>query len=128
MTSSHKIIRYLISGLVIGAFWYINRGRPPMEGALRTIAVFVAVMFVMKIRLKRNNIEVHLGPLIVSKAVLVVIAALIEQGIKGSVDNASLYVSIGLAAAVALLGPLGDSHYFTLHEQHSPASADSGIG
>jgi hypothetical protein len=113
MTSSAKFIRYLIGGLVIGAFWYINRGRPPLEGALRTIVVFAAVMFFISTRLKHKGVEVRLAPLIASKAVLVVIAALIEQGIKGSVDNASLYVSIGLAAVVALLGPLGDSHYFT---------------
>jgi hypothetical protein len=117
MTSNAKIIRYLIGGLVIGAFWYINRNRPPFEGALRTIVVFGALMFVAKLRLRNKGVDVHLVPLIGSKAILVVIAALVEQGIKGSVDNASLYVSIGLALVVAFLGPFGDSHYFTSHEE-----------
>jgi hypothetical protein len=121
MTSSAKVIRYLIGGLVIGAFWYINRGRPPLEGALRTIAVFAAVMFLVKVRLTRKGIELHLGRLIAYKAVLVAIAALVEQVLKGSVDNASLYVSIGLALAVMLLGPLGDSHFITPRSQSAPA-------
>ncbi|GHJ41897.1 hypothetical protein [Streptomyces sp. TS71-3] len=120
MTSSAKVIRYLIGGLVIGAFWYINRGRPPLEGALRTIAVFAAVMFILKVRLTRKGIELHLGRLIAYKAVLVAIAAVVEQGLKGSVDNVSLYVSIGLALAVTLLGPVGDSHFITPGSQSAP--------
>lgn len=127
MTSSAKVIRYLIGGLVIGAFWYINRGRPPLEGALRTIVVFAALMFIVKVRLSRKGIQLHLGRLIAYKAVLVAIAALVEQGLKGSVDNASLYVSIGLALAVMLLGPLGDSHFITPQSQSAPAENTSDV-
>ncbi|MFE2376880.1 hypothetical protein [Streptomyces sp. NPDC059398] len=113
MTSSSKALRYLLGGLLIGGFWYLNRGRPVWEEALRTILVFAVVMFLLRSRLRRRSVEVHLVPLVASKAVLVVIAAVVEEQLKGSVGDASLVVAIGLGLAVMLLGPLGDSRFFT---------------
>jgi peptidoglycan/LPS O-acetylase OafA/YrhL len=113
MTSSSKVLRYVVGGLLIGGFWYLNRDRPPWEEALRTIIVFAILMMVLKARLKRRLLDVHLVPLIASKAVLVVIAAIVEQRLGPSTSNPSLIVAIGLAVAVALLGPIGDSHYFS---------------
>ncbi|WP_405783177.1 hypothetical protein [Streptomyces sp. NBC_00859] len=122
MTSSSKVVRYLLGGLLIGGFWYLNRGRPLWEEALRTIIVFAVVMFLMKSRLKRRSIDVHLVPLIASKAALVAVAALVESRIEGSVGNPALVVAIGLGLGVILLGPLGDGHYFT---RQVPSSASA---
>jgi hypothetical protein len=110
-----KPLRYLLGGLLIGGFWYLNRHRPPWEEALRTIVVFAVLMAALKAKL-RASVEVHLVPLVASKAVLVLIGALIQQGIEHSMTdpaNAPLFVAAGLAVAVTILGPIGDSHYFT---------------
>jgi peptidoglycan/LPS O-acetylase OafA/YrhL len=120
MTPAYKAACYIISGLLIGGFWYLNRGRPPWEEALRTIVVFAIIMIVLKARLKRRSINVHLVPLIASKAVLVIIAAIAEQELQHSMSNPSLIVAIGLALAVMVIGPLGHSHYFT--RQPSPVT------
>jgi hypothetical protein len=53
--------------------------------------------------------------------VLIVIAALVEHGIEDSTSNASVIVAVGLGAAVALFGPLGDNHFFTRLAQPSTA-------
>jgi peptidoglycan/LPS O-acetylase OafA/YrhL len=79
MTAMSKLVWYLIGGLLVGGFWYLNRHRPPWEEALRTIAVFAILMAVLKMRFKRLHIDVHLVPLVATKAVLVVIAAVVEQ-------------------------------------------------
>jgi peptidoglycan/LPS O-acetylase OafA/YrhL len=123
MTSSSKVIRYMISGLLIGAMWYLNRGKPAWEEVLRTVAVFTIVMAFMKAKLKRKSIEVHLVSLVASKASLVVIAAFIESRINDSVNNASLIISLGLVLAVTVLGPLGDRHFFTRIAPLVPAPA-----
>ncbi|WP_406140174.1 hypothetical protein [Streptomyces sp. NBC_01089] len=126
MTSSSKVIRYVLGGLLIGGFWYLNRGRPVWEEALRTIAVFAVVMFLLRSRLKRRGVEVHLVPLVASKAVLVVIAAVVEDQLMDTVGNASLVVAAGLGLAVMLLGPLGDRHYFTRLAPSAPARSTPG--
>ena len=124
MTATSKPTRYIIGGLLIGGFWYLNRGRPPWEEALRTIVVFTILMIAMKARFKSRSINVHLVPLVASKAVLVIIAAIAEQGLEHSVSNPTLIVSIGLGLAVMLLGPLGDSHFFS--RQLPPAATPRG--
>ncbi|WP_406348728.1 hypothetical protein OHA44_26860 [Streptomyces sp. NBC_00144] len=121
MKSSSKVIRYVLGGLLIGGFWYLNRGRPVWEEALRTIAVFAVVMFLLRSRLKRRSIEVHLVPLVASKAVLVLIAAVVEYEFRDSVSSPSLVVAGGLGLAVMLLGPLGDRHFFTPLAPPAPA-------
>jgi hypothetical protein len=113
MTLISKLVRYLIGGLLIGGFWYLNRHRPPWEEALRTIVVFAIVMAVLRTRLKRMHIDVHLVPLVATKAVLVAIAALLEQGIRHSTSNPSLIVALGLGVAVVLAGVVGDNYFFT---------------
>jgi peptidoglycan/LPS O-acetylase OafA/YrhL len=110
-----KFVRYLLGGLLIGGFWYLNRHRPPWEEALRTIVVFALLMTVLKAKLRRSGVEVHLLPLVASKAVLVLIGALVEQGLTHSMTDptdAPLFVAAGLAIAVTVLGPIGDSRYF----------------
>ncbi|MBS2533788.1 hypothetical protein KGQ20_13520 [Catenulispora sp. NF23] len=122
MTGVPKAVRYLLGGVMIGGFWYLNRHRPPWEEALRTIAVFAVLMAVLKARLKRARIDVHLIPLVASKAVIVIAAALIEQRLEHSASdpaNVPLFVGLGLAAAVTLLGPFGDRHYFSVLPQQS---------
>lgn len=121
MTPTSEAIRYVIGGVVIGGFWYLNHGRPPWEEALRTIVVFAIIMIIIKARLKRTSINVHLVPLIGSKAVLVVIAAIAQQEIRHSVSNPSLIVAIGLGAAVMILGRLGDGKFFSYEGHPSPA-------
>jgi hypothetical protein len=58
----------------------------------------------------------------VMKAVLVVAAAAIEEGIKSSVGQAALLVSIGLGVAVFLAGLLFDRFFFT---RPAPPSANT---
>jgi hypothetical protein len=114
-----KPVRYLLGGLLIGAFWYINRSRPPWEEALRTIVVFAVLMAALKQKLKRAPVEVHLVPLVLTKAVLVAIAAIVEQGLEHGMSDPSkapLYVALGLAAAVTLLGSIVDGLFFTRSE------------
>jgi len=126
MTLTSKArIRYVVGGLLIGGFWYLNRGRTPFEEALRTIATFAVLMVVMKARLKRKSVDLHLVPLLAAKAVLIAIAALVEEGLKHSIGNPALVVSIGLGLAVALLGPLGDHRFFTSKKSPTPSPARS---
>lgn len=116
MTTLPTPVRYLLGGLLIGGFWYLNRHRPPWEEALRTIAVFAVLMIALRARLRNSAVEVHLVPLIASKAVLVLIAALVEQALTHAMSDpadAPLYVAAGLAAAVTVLGLIGDGHYFS---------------
>jgi peptidoglycan/LPS O-acetylase OafA/YrhL len=113
MTQGAKAqIRYLVGGLLIGGFWYVNRGRPPWEEALRTFIVFAILMVVMRARLRRKSGDVHLVPLLATKAVLVAVAALIQGALLHLMGDAALAVAIGLALIVALLGPLGDQYFF----------------
>ena len=116
MTGIPKTARYLLGGVMIGVFWYLNRHRPPWEEALRTIAVFAVLMAALKARLKSTGIAVHLVPLIASKAAIVIAAALIEHQWEHSASdpsNVPVYVGLGLVVTVAALGPVGDSHYFS---------------
>ncbi len=112
MTSSSKVVRYLVGGLLVGGFWYLNRGRPLWEEVLRVVVVFAVLMFLLRSRLRRRSVDVRLVPLVASKTVLVAAAAVVEWRIEGSVGDPSLVVAVGLGLAVALLGPLGDGHYF----------------
>jgi Na+-translocating ferredoxin:NAD+ oxidoreductase RnfD subunit len=107
-----KPIRYLLGGLLIGGFWYLNRHRPPWEEALRTVVVFAVLMAALKAKL-RGKFEVHLVPLVASKAVLVAIAAVVQQQPAKSTTNAQLIVAVGLAVVVTLLGSVGDSYFFS---------------
>jgi peptidoglycan/LPS O-acetylase OafA/YrhL len=121
MTSISKAMRYIIGGLLIGGFWYLNRGRPPWEEALRTFIVFAVIMLILKARLRTKSVNVHLVPLIASKAVLVIAAAIAQEELQHRTSNATLFVAIGLGAAIMLLGPLGDGQFFT--RQLPPASS-----
>ncbi|MHA6765429.1 hypothetical protein [Streptacidiphilus sp. PAMC 29251] len=120
--TSKALIRYVVGGLLIGGFWYLNRGRTPWEEALRTLGVFAVLMLVMRMRLQRKSVQVHLVPLLAAKAALVATAALIEEGIKHSTGDPALVVAIGLGLTVALLGPLADHRFFT-PKTAAPASA-----
>lgn len=116
MTTLPKPVRYLLGGLLIGGFWYLNRHRPPWEEALRTLAVFAVLMTALRAKLRSADVEVHLVPLIASKAVLVLIGAIVQQALAHGLSDpsdAARYVAVGLALAVAVLGPIGDGHYFT---------------
>ncbi|WP_328610315.1 hypothetical protein OG943_14675 [Amycolatopsis sp. NBC_00345] len=112
-----KIGRYLIGGLVIGGFWYLNKSRPAWEEALRTIVVFAIVMTLVKARLKSKPVTIHLVPLIASKATLVLIAAGVEEVLRTShaVSDPALVVSIGLGLAVILVGSLFHRFFFTIN-------------
>ncbi|MEZ0110031.1 MFS superfamily sulfate permease-like transporter [Catenulispora sp. EB89] len=117
LTGLPKSIRYLLGGVMIGLFWYLNRHRPPWEEALRTIVVFAVLMAALKAKVRSAGIDIHLIPLVVSKAAVVVAAAVVEQVLEHSMRASSdvpLFVALGLAATVAVLGPFGDSHYFTV--------------
>ncbi|SEP51128.1 hypothetical protein [Amycolatopsis saalfeldensis] len=112
-----KIGRYLIGGLVIGGFWYLNKSRPAWEEALRTIVVFTVVMILVKARLKSKPVTIHLVPLIASKATLVLIAAGVEEALRTShaVGDPALVVAIGLGLAVMLVGGLFHRFFFTVN-------------
>jgi hypothetical protein len=113
MMHTSKVMRYVLGGLLIGGFWYLNRSRPPAEEALRTIVVFAVLMTFLKAKLKAQSVDVHLIPLIATKAVLVAIAALVEESLRHSIPNPSLVVAIGLGVAVILTGSLGNTYFFT---------------
>jgi hypothetical protein len=113
MSSSSRLPAYLLGGLLIGGFWYLNRDRPLWEDVVRTVVVFSILMTVLRLRLRRRGIEVQLFPLIATKAVLVVIAAVIEDTMdRQSVSNSPLIVAIGLGLAVCLAGWVGDTYFF----------------
>lgn len=108
-----KAVGYVAVGLLIGGFWYLNRNRPPWEEALRTIVVFMAVLTLLKIRLKRRSMNVRILPMFVVKAVLVVIAALAEAALTSShaVGDPTLIVAIGLGLAVSAAALLGHRYF-----------------
>jgi hypothetical protein len=120
--ASKARIRYLVGGLLIGGFWYLNRGQTPWEEALRTFGIFAVLMLVLKARVK-ESVEVHLAPVLTAKAVLLLLAVVVQEGLKHSMDNPALVVGIGLGLAVALLGPLGDHRFFTRASAAAPALA-----
>ena len=120
MTFAARTVRYLIGGLVIGGFWYLNRDRNPWEDALRTIVVFAVVMILVRGKLKRQSVEVHLVPLVAAKAALVVAAAAVEEGLGSSAGNPALVVALGLGAAVFLAGLLFGRFFFS---RLTPAAA-----
>lgn len=116
MTAMPQPVRYLLGGVLIGGFWYINRARPPWEEALRTIVVFAILMAALKAKLRRASVNVQLLPLVASKAVLVLIAAIVQQALEHKTTDsadAPLFVAVGLAVAVALLGPIADGRFFS---------------
>lgn len=82
--SPKMIGRYVLAGLLIGAIWYLNRARPPWEEALRTFVTFAVLVFVMRQRLRRRSIQVHVGPLLAGKAVLVALAAVAQGALVGA--------------------------------------------
>lgn len=113
MTSAQKSVRYLAGGLLIGGFWYLNRHRPPVEEVLRTVVVFTVLMTLLRAKLRRQGIDVHLVPLIATKIALVVVAALVQHVLRShAVADATLIVAIGLGVAVCLAGLVGDRYFF----------------
>lgn len=114
MTPMMKALRYVGGGLVIGAFWYINKGRPPWEEALRTIIVFSVVMVLVKGKLRNTPIDLHIVPMIATKAVLVIIAAAVETSIVGQVSDPALVTACGLGIAVILVGLVAHRFFFTM--------------
>jgi hypothetical protein len=117
-----KIGRYLIGGLVIGGFWYLNKSRPAWEEALRTIVVFAVAVTLIKARLKSKPVTIHLVPLIASKATLVLIAAGVEEALRTShaVSDPALVVAIGLGLAVTVVGGLFHRFFFTINVPRRP--------
>jgi hypothetical protein len=114
MTSASKArIRYLVGGLLIGGFWYLNRHRAPWQEALRTLATFALLMTLLRARLQRKSVHVHLVPLVAAKGALVIVAALVQTALGHTMASPQLIVAFGLGLAVALLGPFGDKHFFT---------------
>ena len=114
MSETAKVrLRYGIGGLVLGCFWFLNRHRPPWEEALRTLATFTLLMTLLKARLMRQSKDVHLAPLIAAKAVLVIVAALIQAALGHTMDDPGIVVAIGLGLTVAVLAPLADKRFFT---------------
>lgn len=122
-----KAVGCVAVGLLIGGFWYLNRNRPPWEEALRTIVVFAAVLVLLKIRLKRRSMALRILPMFVVKAVLVVIAALIETVLTNAqaVGDPALVVAVGLGVAVSAAASLGH-RYFLVHP--APVASQSASG
>jgi peptidoglycan/LPS O-acetylase OafA/YrhL len=127
MNASSKFVRYALGGLLIGGFWYLNKGRPAWEEVIRTVIVFSILMVVLRMRLRRTGVDVHLVPLIATKAALVVLAAVVEEALKHhAVSNSALIVSVGLGVAVFLAGFLADSHFFSLIPKQPNGYAPAG--
>jgi hypothetical protein len=124
MTAAPKPLRYLLGGLLIGGFWYLNRSRPAAEEALRTIVVFAVLMTLLRAKLKSQSVNVHLIPLVGAKAILVTMAALVQESLKDSVGNPQLVVAIGLGIAVALVGSVGDRYFFSRGLPPAAATTD----
>lgn len=115
MNARSKFVRYALGGLLIGGFWYLNKGRPAWEEAMRTVVVFSVLMVLLRMRLRRTGVDVHLIPLIATKAALVVIAAVVEEALEHhAVSNPALIVAVGLGVAFFLAGALADSYFFSL--------------
>jgi peptidoglycan/LPS O-acetylase OafA/YrhL len=110
-----KLARYALAGLVIAAFWYLNRHRPLWEEMARTIVVFSLIMVALRLKLRRRGVDVHLIPLIGTKAVLVVAAAGVEEALKNhGTEHRQVIVACGLGVAFALAGFLFDRFFFSL--------------
>ncbi len=114
MSTTAKAIRTLLPAVLIGAFWYLNKSRPPWEEAVRTIIVFAVIMVIVRMRVAKRGVRVHLVPLIVTKAVLIAVAAAIQYAIKGHVSDPALIIAIGLFVAVALSNLIGNRYFFSV--------------
>jgi peptidoglycan/LPS O-acetylase OafA/YrhL len=130
-SSRGVVVRYLIGGVLIGTFWYLNRGRPPWEEAVRTLAVFAALILLFGLRLRyrsrqSNNpppVRIHFVTAIAAKAVLVTVAAVAQWLLGHKMTDPAAVVSIGLAITVALAGPRMNRHLFSVD---APAPARPG--
>ena len=109
---------YLVMGIVIGGVWALNGGTPLWEHAAKTLALVLTVPFVIHwLRARRERRagitgrpRLALRRLIAAKLSLVAVALGVNAALDGHVPGADYIVAAGLAAAVALLGPLLHPH------------------
>jgi drug/metabolite transporter (DMT)-like permease len=108
-----KSVSCILASLLIGGTWYLNRGRPPWEEAIRTAVVLRLLLILLKFGLKRISLNLRIVPILVATTILIVIAAFTEAALinSHSVQEPTVVVSIGLVLAVAATVLLGGGHF-----------------
>ncbi|MGY4708371.1 hypothetical protein ACXDF8_02160 [Mycolicibacterium sp. CBM1] len=105
-------IAYLIVGVKLGALWLAQGDSSPWQHALRLIVLMAAVMavttVVRKWAARRGRHVAHhpIGRFLLAKFAIVALAVAAGLGLESAIANADLWVAVGLAAVVAVAGPL----------------------
>jgi len=105
--------------------WYLNGGTPLWEHALRMFLVMVVALVVLELLARRKHgsgdrPRIAHRRIIAAKLALLVLAIGAEWLLRQWTNHANLIIAIGLAAVVALCGPM-----LQLHLIPSPRSSPS---
>lgn len=109
----HVLIRvaYLAVGIKFGAIWLVQGDSSPWEHALNLIALMAVVMAVAAAvrwwAARRGRSVAHhpIGRFLMAKTALVAMAVAAGLALENSVSNVDLWVGLGIAAVVGLVGP-----------------------
>jgi hypothetical protein len=103
---------YLVVGIKFGAIWLAQGDSSPWEHALKLVALMGIVMSVATAvrwwaaRRGRHVAHHPIGRFLMAKAALVALAVAAGLALENSVSHADLWVGVGLAAVVGLVGPV----------------------
>ncbi|MCX2929371.1 hypothetical protein ORI20_03735 [Mycobacterium sp. CVI_P3] len=103
---------YLVVGIKFGTLWLAQGTSSPWEHALRLVALMAIVMTVATAvrwwaaRLGRPVAHHPIGRFLMAKMALVAMAVAAGLALENSVSNVDLWVGLGIAAVVAVVGPL----------------------
>ena len=103
---------YLVAGIKIGALWLAQGDSSPWEHALRLVALMAVVMAVaaavrwLAARRGRHVAHHPIGRFLMAKMALVVMAVAAGLALENSISNVDVWVALGLAAVVAVAGPV----------------------
>lgn len=115
--------RYLILGVILGLFWYVNGAQPLWQHALRMLLIMAGVLIVLELLARRRHRgggdrpHIAHGRIIAAKLVLLAVAVGAEWLLDLYTSRADLIVAIGLAVVVAVAGPPLEHHLVRMPSQ-----------
>jgi hypothetical protein len=104
-----------VRGAILGVLWYLNGGTPLWEHAIRMFLVMVVALVVLELLARRKHdtgdrLRIAHWWIIAAKLALLVLAISAEWLLRQWTNRANLIIAIGLAAVVALCGPMLQPH------------------
>ena len=124
-------IGYAIAGMAIGALWLAQAGHPPLEHALRLLAIMAVVMAVSTAvrwwaQRRGQQLPRHpIGRFLVAKLGLVAAAAAAVMTLGQWVPGIDVWVAVGLFVVVAVGGP--PIHPWLLNPSHDIERATAAV-